>query len=82
MDIKTTSIKIDFSTEQADLLLIVLNQQIKKLQQQHDESYSGVDQLLINSARINVTELRDHVRSRVPVSMPDEFEPELIRPEQ
>lgn len=81
MDIKTTSIKLDLSTEQADLLLTVLNQQIKTLQEKHDESYSGVDQLLFNSARINVTELRDHVRSRVPVPMPDEFEPELVAPE-
>ena len=81
MDIKTTSINLPLSTEQAGLLLTVLNQQIKTLQERHDESYSGVDQLLFNSAIINVTELRDHVRSRVPMPLPDEFEPEPTAPE-
>ena len=82
MDIKTTSINLPLSTEQASLLLTVLNNQIKTLQERHDASYSGVDQLLINSAIINVTELRDHARSRVPMPMPDEFEPDIERPEQ
>ena len=67
----TTGINLPLSTEQASLLLTVLNQQITTLQQRHDESHSGVDRLLINSAIISVTELRDHARSRVPVPMPD-----------
>lgn len=72
---------IELSTEQSDLLLIVLNQQIEKLQQQHDESYSGVDQLLINSAMINVRELRDLVRSRVPMPVAS-LATDTERPEQ
>ena len=77
MDIKTTSINLPLSTEQASLLLTVLNNQIKTLQEKHDASYSGVDQLLYNSAIIGVTELRDHARSRVPVPMPDATEYDL-----
>jgi hypothetical protein len=77
VDIKTTSINLPLSTEQASLLLTVLNQQITTLQQRHDESHSGVDRLLINSAIIGVTELRDHARSRVPVPMPDATEYDL-----
>jgi len=77
----STSINLPLSTEQASLLLTVLNQQITTLQQRHDESHSGVDQLLINSAIISVTELRDHARSRVPVPVPS-FEPDIERPEQ
>ncbi len=76
-----TNTNLDLSKDQTDLLMTVLNQQIKTLQEKHDASYSGVDQLLYNSAIIGVTELRDHVRSRVPMPVPS-FEPEIERPEQ
>ena len=71
---------LDLSKDQTDLLLTVLNQQIKTLQERHDSSYSGVDQLLYNSAIIKVTELRDHVRARVPMPVPS-FESDVERPE-
>jgi hypothetical protein len=72
---------LDLSKDQTDLLMTILNQQIKTLQEKHDASYSGVDQLLYNSAIIGVTELRDHVRSRVPMPAPS-LESDVERPEQ
>lgn len=70
MSIKTAQINLPLSTEQASLLLGILDRQIKSIQEEHDTSHSGVDRLLLDSARMNVQALRDHVRTRVPVSIP------------
>ena len=76
-----TNTNLELSRDQTALLMTILNHQIKTLRERHDASYSGVDQLLYNSAIIEVKELRDHVRSRVPMPVPS-FEPDIERPEQ
>lgn len=75
----TTTIEsraLDLTQGQAVLLNVVLDQKLEELRQMHDASYSGTEQLLINSAIINITEVRDKVRALVPVLVPTPAEPD------
>jgi hypothetical protein len=68
---------LDLTENQAVLLNVILDHKLEELRQQHDASYSGTDQLLINSAIISVTELRDRVRAiaSAPVPSLEDYSP-------
>lgn len=75
----TTTIEtraLELTQGQAVLLNVVLDQKLEELRQMHDASYSGTEQLLINSAIINITEVRDNVRALASALVPTPAEPD------
>lgn len=73
---------IAFTDEEITFAVSALKYTGTKLQEQHDASHSGVDQLLINSWIISTTEMLAKFESLVPTPEPVDTDEDLPeRPE-